>query len=59
MSYEFTVSLGIKDFKRILSWGNKNKKFDNFDKKLAIKIEYILEDMIEEEKILKEEEKDE
>lgn len=54
MSYEFNVSLHIKDFKRILSWGNKDKKFTEVDDKLATKLQFILENLIEEERILNE-----
>ena len=54
MTYEFTISIGIPEFKRILSWGNSDRKFDKDDKKLASKLEIILEDMILEEKIGKE-----
>ena len=54
MTYEFTISLGIKDFQRLLEWGQSVEKLRKDDKDLAKKLEFILIDMIEEEKEEKE-----
>ena len=56
MSYEYTISLKIEDFKRFLQWGAHGlSKPTKQDKDLAKKLEFIIENLQEEEDMMKDE----
>lgn len=56
MSYDYAITLKISDFKRFLTWGSKIDRPSKEDKNLAKKLEFIIENLQEEEDMMKDDE---
>lgn len=54
MSYDYTINLKIKDFKRLFSALIDQEKPNKTDTDLAMKLKFIIENLEEEERIMNE-----